>query len=166
MNENLRPVTEADLDDLLRWRNHPRVRRAMINQHCISRQEHFAWWARTCADSTKQWYIYQENGEPVAVVNFSHLDATNKTGWWGFYLCDYSEGKSGQRAPLARRVMRTVLHHAHEGLGLHRLLCEVLETNLPARRLYGKHGFQETDTAPSVANIGLIVMELRLAPRT
>lgn len=162
MNGNLRPVTDADVDDLLRWRNHPRVRRAMINQHRISRQEHIAWWARTRADDTKQWYIYQENGEPAAVVNFSHLDTANKTGWWGFYLCDYSGGKSGQRAPLARRVMRTVLDHARERLSLRQLLCEVLETNLPARRLYDEHGFQETNTAPSVANAGLIVMALWL----
>ena len=164
MNGNLRPLADADLDDLLRWRNHPRVRRAMINQHRISRQEHLAWWAKTRMDGAKQWCIYQENGEPMAVVNFSRLNAAAKSGWWGFYLCDYSEKKSAQRAPLARRVMQTVLLHARECLGLRWLLCEVLETNLPARRLYDEHGFQVSSAAPSVANIGLIVLELRLAP--
>ncbi|MDD9808044.1 MAG: UDP-4-amino-4,6-dideoxy-N-acetyl-beta-L-altrosamine N-acetyltransferase [Gammaproteobacteria bacterium] len=164
MNASLRPVTEADLQDLLRWRNHPRVRRAMVTKHRISAEEHAAWWQKTRADKTKQWRIYEENGEPLAVASFFRLDAGEKTGWWGFYLCDYSEQNAAGRAPLARRVIQSVICHAAEELKLCRLLCEVFKDNLPARRLYEEHGFRESRVAPSAPNIGLVVMELQLAP--
>ena len=153
-----------DLQDLLRWRNHPRVRRAMVTKHRISAEEHAAWWQKTRADKTKQWRIYEENGEPLAVASFFRLDAGEKTGWWGFYLCDYSEQNAAGRAPLARRVIQSVICHAAEELKLCRLLCEVFKDNLPARRLYEEHGFRESRVAPSAPNIGLVVMELQLTP--
>lgn len=164
MNGNLRPVTDADLKDLLRWRNHPRVRQAMITKHRISWEEHLAWWEKTRTDKTRQWRIYEENGEPHAVTCFFRLDALEKTGWWGFYLCDYSEKNSAGRAPLARRVIQRIIHHATEELKLCRLLCEIFEDNLPARRLYDEHGFRKSRITPSTADIGLMVMELQLVP--
>ena len=160
MSGNLRPITGADLEDLLRWRNHPKVRRAMVTQHRISREEHFSWWERYRKDKTRHWYIYEEKGKPQAVAYFFDFDAVEKSSWWGFYLCDYSEQNAAGRAPLARRVIQSVIHHAAEELKLRRLLCEVFEDNLPARRLYDEQGFRESAILPSTTDMDLLVMKL------
>ncbi len=162
MNGNLRSITDTDLKNLLRWRNHPRVRKAMITKHRISWEEHLAWWEKTRSDETKQWHIYQENDEPMAVASFFRLDAREKTGWWGFYLCDYSEQSAAGRASLARRVIQNIIRHAAEELKLRRLLCEVFRDNLPARRLYHEQGFRESNIPPSTNDVDLLVMELPL----
>jgi len=160
---HLRQVTEADLEDLLRWRNHPQVRRAMVTRHHISREEHLSWWERYRKDKTRHWCIYEEKDKPRAVAYFFDLDA-EKTGWWGFYLCDYTEQNAAGRKPLARRVIQSVIRHATEELKLRHLLCEVFKDNLPARRLYEEQGFRESCATPGTPNIGLVVMELQLAP--
>lgn len=42
----LRPMTEADLAQVLAWRNHPDIRANMYTQHEITMAEHRAWWDR------------------------------------------------------------------------------------------------------------------------
>ena len=39
----IRPMEESDLDNVLRWRNHPSIRRSMLTQHEISLSEHTDW---------------------------------------------------------------------------------------------------------------------------
>jgi len=82
MSGHLRPITEADLEDLLRWRNHPQVRRAMITQHRISREEHFSWWERYRKDKTRHWYISRKR-QAASGGLFLDLDAGKKSCWWG-----------------------------------------------------------------------------------
>jgi len=160
MNGHLRPITGADLQDLLRWRNHPRVRRAMVTKHRISPEEHAAWWRKTRADKTKQWCIYEENGEPLAVASFFRLDVGEKTGWWGFYLCDYSESSSSRRLLVWQRVEEAIIQHAFENLGLRLLVCETLKDNQPVIYLHKKFGFRESGIPPSTTDADLLVMEL------
>ena len=157
----LHPVTDSDLENIRRWRNHPRVREAMITQHEISLQEHLAWWQKTRDDDTKRWYIYMGKDTPAAVVYFFHLDAVEKVGWWGFYLCDYSKESSVNRRTLARRVVKAMIEHAFNEMGLDRLLCEARESNVAAISLYKEFGFVESRVTPSRMAVDLTVMELK-----
>jgi hypothetical protein len=50
MSSGLRPMREADLDMVRRWRNAPDVRKNMYTTHEISPEEHRAWWERISAD--------------------------------------------------------------------------------------------------------------------
>jgi len=159
--DKLRSVVDSDLKDLLRWRNHPKVRRAMISQHKISLQEHTTWWSRVRDDDTKKWYIYMEKDVPSAVINFVNLDHANKTGWFGFYLCDYSAKASAHRGGLAERVVKTIIEHAFAGMKLHLLLCAVRESNTAAIRLYQKCGFVESSLVLRELDASLIIMELK-----
>jgi hypothetical protein len=40
-------MRESDLETLLRWRNHPDVRKCMLSQHEITLAEHRAWFDRS-----------------------------------------------------------------------------------------------------------------------
>ena len=46
----LTPLSEAELDMILPWRNAPAVRRAMLSHHEITPEEHRAWFQRLSGD--------------------------------------------------------------------------------------------------------------------
>ena len=82
----LRPMTDNDLEIVLKWRNLPEVREMMFTQHEISWNEHQAWWNKVKQDQTKCWLIYSCNSVDVGVVYFYDIDKQNNCGDWGFYL--------------------------------------------------------------------------------
>ena len=49
----IRPMEESDLDNVLRWRNHPSIRRSMLTQHEISSFEHTDWFKSIQSDVNK-----------------------------------------------------------------------------------------------------------------
>ena len=54
----LRPATDADSADVLRWRNHPEVRAVSLTQHEITEEEHAAYWAATRESDAREIYVY------------------------------------------------------------------------------------------------------------
>ncbi len=50
LNGTARPMTQADIDAVLQWRNQPAVRQSMYSQHEIGKQEHLAWFERATQD--------------------------------------------------------------------------------------------------------------------
>ena len=61
----LRPATDADSADVLRWRNHPEVRAVSLTRHEITEEEHEAWWAATQARDDREVYVYVRHGVAV-----------------------------------------------------------------------------------------------------
>ncbi len=140
----LRHVTDADADDLLRWRNMPHVRASMINQDEIDPESHKAWWARVQQDDGKRFLIAERNGAPLAVINFFDIDPQAGSAWWGFYLTDIAE-ESGEGLGMWIDVESLALRFAFEVLELDSLLCETRATNDPVLMLHDRFGF---DTLP------------------
>jgi len=134
----LTPLTEADLESILPWRNAPAVRRAMVSQHEISLEEHRAWFQRLQQDASKRWYLYRDNaGRAQGVVYCTDLDPHQGTGFWGFYARPEAPSGTGLRMPVAARDL------AFGELGLRKLNGEVLADNTRSVNLHKKVGFQE-----------------------
>ena len=72
----LRRAEEHDRDDLLRWRNHPDVRRFSLNPAEISRPNHEAWFARTLSSADVDLLVavlnLDERAETVGVLRYDH----------------------------------------------------------------------------------------------
>ena len=139
----LRPVGDDDQSRLLVWRNHPEVRRNMVNDHEITREEHRAWWIRVKADSSRRWYLLVRDDDPVAVINY--FDLTDGEGWWGFYLTDMERRDGAERMALWLAAEEVAVRHAFDGLGLERLLCETFAFNAPVLALHRRFGFTEVE---------------------
>lgn len=140
----LRYATDDDAPDLLRWRNMPHVRAAMINQDEIALEDHLKWWERAKVDPKKRFVIVEREGIALAVVNFFSIDEAERTGWWGFYLTDSGAETGG--LPLWIDVESCALRFAFEVLDLKELLCETRSTNAPVLMLHERFGFE---TLPS-----------------
>lgn len=135
---HLRLMNKEDLQLVLSWRNSPEVRKNMYTHHEISWSEHVAWFDSVKDNQKSLWYMYLgiEN-TPQGVIYFTQYDNQQRNAFWGFY--------SGSDAPLGTgiRMEYTALDHAFSQLNLHKLNCEVLESNLKVINMHKKVGFRE-----------------------
>lgn len=125
----LRLATDADLDAMRVWRNHPQVREVSLTQHEITADEHAAWWARTREDASRRVLIYERDGEPSGVVTFFDLDADARSGWWGYYLDNAGLEARGALFPAWIAIQREAVAYARDELKLRTLDAETLADN-------------------------------------
>lgn len=144
----LREAQPHDLENIRRWRNHPRVREVSFTRHEISAKEHEAWWARLAEDPTRRLLIFECDGTPTGVVNFDDIhgdgvDAGERSASWGFYLdlAGLEERGTGLSAWLG--IQREALDYAFDTLGVDTLTGEVLEDNAVVRQANRRFGFVE-----------------------
>ena len=145
----LRPATDSDTDDIRRWRNHPEVRAVSLTSHEITQQEHAAWFAAARADASRRVLIFEYEGRPAGVVNFTEVDPVGGTASWGFYLDLDGLSERGETLPAWMDVQREAIAYAFGDLGLDRLDAEVLENNTVVRRMNRRFGFVEGEPVPT-----------------
>jgi len=135
-------MTISDLEIVYEWRNSDRVRNAMYTDHLISRPEHEAWFGHALRDRACRHYIAELQSAPVGFISFTAItppppDApANCT--WAFYL-----GVTNVPRGTGSCMEYLALEMAFESLGIHKLSCEVLESNPGVLRLHRKFGFHE-----------------------
>ncbi len=135
--DRLRPIGEADLAQILEWRNSPEVRVFMYTSREISQAEHGAWFERLQHDASRRTWIFEADGEPMGVVNLTRIDAASGEAHWGFYVRPGAPKGSGIR------LGRLALAEAFGQLGLTRLIGEVLASNEASLRFHRKLGFEQ-----------------------
>ena len=142
----LRPANDADMDAILRWRNHPDVRNVSLTQHVITPEEHRAWWASTKGRADRAVFIYERHDIPSGVVTFFDLDLESGSSWWGYYLDNAGLGERGELLPAWIEIQRQAVRLAWDELGLAELHGEVLDNNEAVRRFNKRNGFEEIES--------------------
>ncbi|MGA8115883.1 MAG: GNAT family N-acetyltransferase [Actinocatenispora sp.] len=144
----LREAQRQDLENIRRWRNHPRVREVSFTRHEITATEHGAWWARLADDETRRLLVFEWDGIPTGVVLFEkiHLNGVDpgaRSASWGFYLDVDGLDERGIGLTAWLGVQREALDYAFGTLGVDMLTAEVLEDNTAVRRANRRFGFVE-----------------------
>ena len=114
MGSKLRVMTEADLEQVLLWRNHPEVRRYMYTSHEISMDEHRNWFIGASLDQALHLLIYEQEDKPLGFVNFTRTRC-REIADWGFYLAPEAPKGSG------RKLGNSALNYAFFELALHKV---------------------------------------------
>ena len=114
----LRPATDADSPDVLRWRNHPEVRAVSLTQHEITEEEHAAYWAATRESDAREIYIYERHDVPSGVVTYFDIDREAGSAWWGYYLDNDGLKERGELLPAWIEIQRQAKRLAFDELGL------------------------------------------------
>lgn len=65
----LRPVQQADLEQLRAWRNQQDVSQFMLSQDTISREQQQAWFNRICTSESEAHFIIEYKGEGIGSAN-------------------------------------------------------------------------------------------------
>ena len=145
----LRPMTAADLALVLRWRNHPFIRRYMYTTHEISPEEHQAWYAKASQDPARTLLIFEEPDLPLGYVQFCRSASMTDSALWGFYL--------GPNAPpgTGKQLGRAAVDYAFNVLQLAELRGEVLAGNDRSQRFHEQHGFHQVSPPPPQGEDGV-----------
>lgn len=132
---NLRPMTPQDLDMVLMWRNHPKIRQHMLTQHHISHEEHALWFEKSAANLQRKIMLIECNGVAFGLVHFNGIEK-NACTEWGFYLSPDAPKGSGTS------LGTSALTFAFNALELHKVCGQVLDSNHASIRFHERFGFK------------------------
>jgi len=135
----LRPITDADTDCIVAWRNTPSVMQNFIFRETFTPEMHRRWLATKVATGQVVQYIIEDKvtGQAVGSVYYRDMDARNHSAEYGIFIGEAQARGKGFGTETARLFTR----FGFEQLGLHRISLRLLAENLPARRSYEKAGF-------------------------
>jgi|GEM_PF-3471793 len=131
---SLRRITEADSEQILRWRNSDEVRLFMSDQEPITLKDHQAWLMARVEDPTNVGLIAEKSSVAVGFMQFNILDT--ETTEWGFY-------KSPDAGPgLGREICTESIEWAKQNLSVSRVVAKVISTNIVSLKLHLGIGFE------------------------
>lgn len=132
----LRPMVEADLEQVLQWRNHPEVRRYMYTTHEICLDEHQKWFAGAITNPAIDLLIYEQDDTAQGFVNITRTRCPEVSDW-GFYLAPNALKGSG------RKLGKLALEYAFVKLELHKVCGQALGFNERSIAFHNALGFTE-----------------------
>lgn len=131
----LRPMTEDDLELVLKWRNAPPVRSFMLTQQEISLDDHRVWFASASRNSARALLVFEVGGEPLGHMNFK-IDLSDEIADWGFYAAPDAPKGTG------RAMGSKALEYGFTTLRLHKICGQVLGFNTASRKMHETLGFR------------------------
>jgi RimJ/RimL family protein N-acetyltransferase len=137
---NLRPVTEADLTQIVIWRNDPEVMQFMGREAGETTLEGLQeWLARVSApDSLDHEWMIEVKGRAIGGCGLQ-LESNEQVAYLGIYIGDKIFWGKGY----GPAVIREALHFGFDEEGLHRVHLSVYPENPRAVRCYEKCGFRQ-----------------------
>lgn len=137
--KNLLDVDEEIWDLVREWRNLDDVRKYMIHDHIISKDEHKRWIERIRVGNTiKAWVIYY-NKKSVGLMYLTDINWTDKITDWGLYIADKNvRGKGVGSEALLNLIKRVFID-----MNFNMMKTLVLDNNDVAIKLYEKIGFKK-----------------------
>lgn len=124
-----------DLQIVLSWRNHPKVRSVMFSSHEIKMDEHMAWFKSCTADSSRKLVIFESGGSPQGFTNL-YIDPISHNAEWGFYVAP--DATKGTGTSMAKAVMASAFFE----WDVHKISGRVLAVNERSQAFHAMLGFQ------------------------
>lgn len=128
-------VEMQHLQQILEWRNSPRINSLMYTDHKISFKEHLEWYKRSkiSNDIDVKLICYLE--KPIGQVNFK-IDLNEKKCFWGFYIGEENTPRG------AGTVMGYLaISYIFEKYKVDKLYAEVISNNTISINFHKKMGF-------------------------
>lgn len=146
MNKNvkIRPMTESDTANIVRWRNTPSVYEHFIYRTPLTEEAHLNWLHnRVETGDVAQFIIVDtEAGKDVGSVYLRDIDNDNKKCEYGIFIGEDSCRGKG----IGSTAARLALEYAFEELKMNRVFLRVFADNKQAVRSYEKAGFKYEGT--------------------
>ncbi|MCR4792074.1 MAG: 3-phosphoshikimate 1-carboxyvinyltransferase [Lachnospiraceae bacterium] len=141
----LRPITEADTEMVLEWRNCERTVRNFYYRKPITAEEH-ADWLKNKVDAGQVWqYIVclKEGDAPIGSVYLQHFDPATMTGESGVFFSEDAPAGQG----LATEAVKLIGEETgFKKLGLLHITAKVISTNAASIKLHENAGYRVVRT--------------------
>lgn len=132
----IRPLMDSDSELLFRWRNQDEIRDVMLSDALIQPEEHTLWFQRMRAAETPAVFIFEWQGKPCGMVQFTQYDKVHNRAYWGFYL-----GERDVPRGTGTLLGYLGLRYIFEEVGVRKLCAEVISHNNRSLRFHEKLGF-------------------------
>lgn len=135
----LRSISEADTDNIIKWRNSPAVVSFFNYQKEVTKEEHVDWLnTKVRSGEVRQFIICDKAlSKDIGSVYLKNIDKTNKKAEFGIFIGE----TDGIGRGLGTVTAKAMADFAFNTLGLHRLYLQVHADNTRAIRSYEKAGF-------------------------
>lgn len=132
--KNFVDLTHDEAIDVLSWRNHESIRHWMYSTHDITLDDHLAFIQSLKTSTDKLYFVVIKNGNSIGVIDL--VDITKTTASLGLYANPFSDRKG-----IGTIILRALMRHAYDTLGLSTLHLEYFQGNEKAKTLYEKFDF-------------------------
>jgi len=135
---NILKVNNKIKEKVRLWRNKDEIRKLMINQHIITKEEHSKWLENLKSKNDCMFWVVFYNNIPIGSVQLQNMDHDKLTSEWGFYI-----GENNYRGPGIGAIIEfNLLEYFFNILKFKKLNGTVLENNTLVIRMNKKFGFK------------------------
>ena len=138
--------------EILTWRNHPEVRKWMLNSDIISNDTHMRFVDTLQHDKANRYFLLHKEKQEIGVVYFNNIH--NEECTIGLYANPFKLIKG-----TGDILISTAIKYAFDSLNLKRIVLEVFSDNERAIALYKRYRFYEYERRQA-NDKELICMEL------
>lgn len=137
----LRKITEADTDNIVRWRNSTDVKRNLYSQNELTSEQHLNYFHNVVERGKCVQYIIvveDQNGvNDVGTTFIKNIDYSNNNGEFGIFIGERNARGKGY----AKYAINEILKVGFEKLKLNRIYLSVMSDNVAAIQSYKHSGF-------------------------
>jgi len=132
--KNFIDLTYDEVVEVLSWRNHESILPWMYSTNIITLDAHLTFIELLKTSSDKLYFVVIKNGNPIGVIDL--VDITNTSASLGLYANPFSDRKG-----IGTIILRALMRHAYDTLGLSILRLKYFYNNEKAKTLYEKFNF-------------------------
>lgn len=135
----LRPITLYDTENIIRWRNNPKVSKHFIFRDTLTREIHILWLYEKVFSGKCIQYIIEEKNSNVAIgsVYFRDVDYVQKSAEFGIFIGEDAYRSKG----IGSKVTNIFKEFGFDTLRLEKIFLRVIGNNLRAYKSYMKAGY-------------------------
>ena len=143
-NVILRPMTEQDTDNVIKWRNAPSVMENFIFRTSLTREAHLNWYNNRVSTGDVAQFIIVDTATntDVGSVYLRDIDRNNQKCEFGIFIGEESCRGKG----IGAKASKLILDYAFNELELNRVFLRVFAKNERAIKSYENAGFKYEGT--------------------
>ena len=137
----LRQLQIEDTEMIVRWRNHPKVKKNFIYQKDFTKEGHNHWFKNMLIPGHAIQFVIVEKASNRAIgsVYLRDIDDANHKAEYGIFIGEIDAQGQGY----GTTACRLLCQYGFEKLQLHKIFLRVFCDNIAARKSYEKAGFVE-----------------------
>lgn len=135
----LRALSEADTENIVKWRNAPKVRKNLYSQNELTAEQHLNYFKNVVQLGKCRQYIIVADGRDIGTIFIKNIDPSNHKGEYGIFIGEENAYGKGYSLPATLQI----LDIAFTELKLNRVYLTVIQGNMPAISTYKRAGFHE-----------------------
>ena len=141
----IRPITMADTELIVKWRNTPEVQQQFVFQKTFTNEIHQAWMQTKVFTGEVDQFIIETlpDNKPIGSVYLRDIDNRNMSAEFGIFIGEtdcFGKGYGSEASQL-------ILDYGFCVRSLHRIFLRVFSDNVRAIASYRKSGFTEEGIA-------------------